>query len=59
MCVYWSADLRGVLGLATHGPTSACKIGPAVSRAQLSGVTMIAEVTPEAAKKWEAALWAA
>jgi hypothetical protein len=56
MCVYWSSDLRGVLGLAVMGPGPQCKIGPAIDL-QLSDVTMIAEVTPQAAEKWESAPW--
>lgn len=56
MCVYWSSDLRGVLGLATMGPNSKCRISPAADM-HLDGVTMIAEVTQEAAEKWEKAPW--
>lgn len=58
MCVYWSSDLRGVIGLAVIGPNKNCKISPAAD-IQLSDVTMIAEVTKEAAEKWESAPWSA
>ena len=33
LAVYWTADLRGFMGLASIGPTAACKIGPASLRA--------------------------
>lgn len=56
LCVYWSADLRGFMGLASHGPSGNCKIGPAAD-IELRNVTSVVEVTPEAAKKWEAAPW--
>ena len=57
MCVYWEKALRGVLGLASDGPTSGCRIGKAVDAIELRGVTAVIEVTPEAVAKWEASPW--
>ena len=57
LCVYWTADLRGFMGLASHGPSSSCKIGPAAD-IELRGITSVTEVTPEAVTKWEKAPWA-
>jgi hypothetical protein len=57
MCVYWSADCKGVLGLASGGPTASCKVGPAVPALTIMDVTSITEVSPEAAQAWEAAPW--
>ena len=56
-CIYWSASVKGFLGLAATGPNSDCKIGP---RADLTlrAITSVAEVTPEAVKAWEAQPWA-
>jgi hypothetical protein len=56
-CIYWSASVKGFLGLAATGPDANCKIGP---RADLTlrAITSVAEVTPEAVKAWEAAPWA-
>lgn len=28
LCVRWSADVKGFMGLAANGPTSGCRIGP-------------------------------
>ena len=56
LCVYWTADLRGFMGLASHGPTASCKIGPAAD-INLRDITSVVSVTPEAAAKWEAAPW--
>src|SRR5690606_13616154 len=28
LCVYWSADVRGFMGLASTGPTDGCRVGP-------------------------------
>jgi hypothetical protein len=54
--VYWSADLRGFIGLASTGPTKSCKVGPAATMT-LRNITSVAEVTPEAVKAFEAAPW--
>jgi hypothetical protein len=56
LCVYWSADCRGFMGLAANGPTSNCKIGPAAD-IELRNITAVLEVGPEAVKAWEAAPW--
>ena len=56
-CVYWSANVRGVLGLASSGPLIGCKIGPKVPEATLFNVTAILACTPESVEKWEASLW--
>jgi hypothetical protein len=55
-CIYWSRDVKGFLGLASTGPSSACKIGPAAD-IELRNITCVVEVTPEAAEKWEQSPW--
>ena len=57
LCVYWSADLRGFMGLASQGPNSNCRIGPAAD-IELRDITSVSEVTAEAAERWEKAKWA-
>lgn len=58
LCVYWTSDLRGFMGLAAHGPSKSCRIGPAADIA-LRDITSVLEVTnPEAVKRWEAQPWA-
>lgn len=56
LCVYWSADLRGFMGLASHGPSRQCKIGAAAD-IELRDITSVTEVTQEAEAKWNAAPW--
>ena len=56
LCVYWSADLRGFMGLASSGPNRNCKIGPPAD-IELRDITAVLEVTPEAVTKWESAPW--
>lgn len=49
-CVYWSADVKGFLGLAANGPTNGCRIGPAADL-ELRDVTSVSEVTAAAVEK--------
>lgn len=58
MCVYWSADTKGVLGLASHGPGKACKVTRPVERITLQDVTAVADVTAEAVALWQDRPWA-
>jgi hypothetical protein len=51
MCVYWSADVHGVVGLAAKGPTAGCKVGPACPSITLQGVTAVMECSPTAGCK--------
>ncbi len=55
-CLYWDSGTRGFLGLASSGPSTSCKIGPAAD-IELRDITCVAEVTPAAVKAWEAAPW--
>jgi hypothetical protein len=57
LCVYWSADCKGFMGLAAKGPTKNCKIGPPAN-ITVFDITSVAECTPEAVAAWEAAPWA-
>jgi hypothetical protein len=56
LCLYWSADVKGFMGLAATGPSVSCRVGPAVD-ITLRKITSVVEVTPEAAAKWEKAPW--
>ncbi|MHC4066974.1 MAG: DUF6948 domain-containing protein [Planctomycetota bacterium] len=56
-CLYWSKETHGVLGLASCGPQVGSRIGPAVSRIYLDGVTAVMEATAEARAAWEAEPW--
>ena len=56
-CVYWSAAVRGFLGLAERGPDASCRVGPPAD-IELRKLTCIAEVTDAAAAAWERQPWA-
>lgn len=55
MCLYWSAGVGGVFGLAETGPTKDCKISAVVPSISLEGVTAIMTVDPVSEKAWSAA----
>jgi len=55
LCVYWSKDVKGFMGLA-YGPSAGCRIGP-VADIEVRAVTAVVEVTPAGVAKWEAAPW--
>lgn len=56
LCLYWSSDVKGFMGLASEGPSAKCRIGPAAD-ITLRSITAVLEVTPDAVTKWEAAPW--
>jgi hypothetical protein len=58
LCLYWSRDVKGFMGLASDGPSSSCRIGPPAD-IELRKVTAVVEVTAAAAAKWDAAPWSA
>jgi hypothetical protein len=57
MCVYWSEDVQGVLGLASHGPTRTCKVTRPVARITLQDVTAVTDAAPEAVTAWQDRPW--
>jgi len=56
LCIYWSADVKGFMGLAATGPSRNCRIGPPAD-IELRSITAVVEVTPEAEEKWKAQPW--
>lgn len=57
-CIYWSADVRGFVGLAATGPSASCRVGPKAT-IELRGITAVLDMTPEAVARWESGPWAA
>lgn len=56
LCVHWSSDMKGFMGLASVGPSASCRIGPPAN-ITLRKITSVVEVTDAAREKWEAAPW--
>jgi hypothetical protein len=57
LCVYWSSDVKGFMGLANSGPTKGCRIGKPAD-ITLRAITAVVECTPEATTAWETGPWA-
>lgn len=57
MCVSWSSEVKGVLGLAAKGPTRSCRVGPPVPAMTLQDVTGVMEASDEARIAWEKQPW--
>lgn len=57
MCIRWTEDIKGVVGLAATGPSRTCRIGPAAPELLLHDVTAVMTTTPEAEQAWLAAPW--
>jgi hypothetical protein len=55
-CLYWTNAEKGFLGLASAGPGTGCRIGPAAD-IELRDITCVAECTEAAAQAWERAPW--
>ena len=56
MAVTWSADVRGIIGLAAAGPTKGCRISQGADGV-VHSITAAWLCTPKATKAWEAAPW--
>ena len=56
LCLYWSADVKGFMGLASSGPNASCRIGPAAD-ITLRNITAVLTVTDAAREAWEKAPW--
>jgi hypothetical protein len=57
MCVYWSEDVKGILGLAATGPSKTCRITPKVPKITLQAVTAVIDATDKAVTAWTARPW--
>lgn len=55
MAIYWTSDCNGVLGLASVGPVSGCRIGATAPRIELREITSVVDCSEEAVKAWRSA----
>jgi hypothetical protein len=55
-CIYWPPENKGFLGLATEGPKSGARVGPAAD-IELRDITCVAACTDKAVEAWEKAPW--
>ena len=57
LCLYWSADVKGFMGLAANGPSASCRIGPAADITLRNITAVLDDPSDEAIAKWESAPW--
>ena len=57
MAVYYSAETRGILGLAKRGPQPGSRITSAVEQICLRGITAVMVASEDAVKAWESEPW--
>ena len=57
MCVYWSANTKGILGLASIGPQNGSKITPIIPSIELTKVTAVMDCTIQAIDQWDKGIW--
>ncbi len=54
-CIYWRG-IKGVIDLATTGPTNDCRVGPQAD-IELRDITCVLDCTKKACQAWEKAPW--
>lgn len=57
MCIYWSAGVKGVLGLAANGPDSKSRVSAPVIAGTIKGVTLVVECSDKAVAAWKSQPW--
>lgn len=55
-CLFWPSEQKGFIGLASTGPISGSRVGPAAD-IELRDITAVATCTPAAVEAWEKAPW--
>jgi hypothetical protein len=55
-CIYWPTGQKGFLGLASDGPLTGARVGPAAD-IEVRDITCVAECTEKSVAAWEAAPW--
>jgi hypothetical protein len=58
LCLYWSRDVKGFMGLASEGPSAGCRVGPPAD-ITLRNITAVVTVDPDAVTRWESGPWSA
>jgi len=57
VCIYWTQETCGFVGLAATGPLDGCRISRAAPRLEVLDVTSILTCSEEAIAVWEASKW--
>lgn len=57
VCVHWSAQTRGFVGLAVTGPLEGSRVSPAAPEMEIVDVTSVTACSDAAVAQWESGLW--
>ncbi len=57
VCVRWSKETKGFVGLAATGPMAGSKVSPAAPKMEIFDITSILHCSPEAIEQWESEPW--
>ena len=57
VCVWWSKETRGFIGLAAHGPKAGSKVSEPCPKMEVLDVTGVLHASDEAREAWEAGSW--
>lgn len=57
VCIYWSKETRGFVGLAATGPADGSRVSPSAPRMEIVDVTAILHCSADAIDKWEQGKW--
>lgn len=57
MAIMWDSSIRGVLGLASHGPSNSCRISHDTPHGKIWKITGVFACSEVARDKWESAPW--
>ena len=57
VCVYWSPETRGFIGLAATGPGKGSRVSAACESLAVNAVTSVSLCSAEAVKAWESGQW--
>jgi len=57
VCIYWSTNTKGFVGLAVTGPIKGSRVSPAAPEMVIADVTSITLCSEQAEKQWENGPW--
>ena len=57
MAIYWSAETRGILGLAERGPQKGSRISAQAPSMTIRKITAVMPASDAAVAEWEKGIW--
>ncbi len=57
MCLYWSSEVKSVMGLASVGPSNTSRVSSPVPKITLTDTTSVMDATDKAVTAWQQRPW--